>query len=127
MSFGTTINTIISGDSGIAAIVGSGVFHHNYPDNYDITKSLVVFTYKLNEGISSLEEDNILEVYQLTVLCLSPETDTLDDLTTAVRACLDTYSSTNIRDVVFLGDSITLDALKERYMKSLEYRIIYEQ
>lgn len=126
MSFGTDIYSKLSGDTGIAAIVDTGVFHHNAPDNYDITKSLVVFTYKMIEGISSLEEDNILEEYQLTVLCISPDTDILDSLTAAVRSCLDTYSSTTIRDIIFLSDSITMDASKERYMKSLEYKIIYQ-
>jgi len=126
MSFGTEIFTMIKDDSGVIAAVGSNVFGHKLDDNFDQTSSGILITYNREAGEHSLDKDNVLEIYSLYLTLISPNTETIETIESAIRTLLDDYSSSTIRDLVLEGDTNTPDLEKEQYMKTMRYKAIYD-
>lgn len=127
MSFGTEIYSLVSEDASVAALVGTNVYGQKLDDNFDISDAGILLTYNREEGIHALDGDNVLEIYTLYVTIIAVNTATVESIETAVRAALDDYSDSTIRDVVLEGETNTPELEKDNYLKTLRYRIIYEQ
>ncbi len=72
VSFATAINTLLQSDAALnAALYDSDreetrIYAYHLPDNLGIDKSAIVFTYKKDEGIDTLEAKNVLENIRCT-------------------------------------------------------------
>lgn len=127
MSFASDINTVLQGNATLNAAVGSRIYSYSLPDNLDISLPSIVFNYKKESGTHTLGEDNVLEDYYLFVVLLAPDPEINETNADLVRAFLDEHSDAKIREVIFEGDSNGLDQEKERFFKSLEYKITYQK
>ena len=129
MSLATDINALLTGDPTLAALVTNDdvvdIWTHHLPDNLAVDKSCIVFTYKQEEGVSTLNQTNVLEIYSLYIIGIAPDTDITDAIYNAIRNILDDYTGGSIRQSRFNGDLSSTDEDKERYLRTLEYRIIY--
>jgi hypothetical protein len=126
MSFATSINTVLQGNTALNTAVSSRIYSNNLPDNLGVNLASIVFTYKKETGIHTLQDKNVLEDFALYVVIFSDDTVEIETIAALVRAFLDTYSDANLRDITFEGDSAGLDQDKERYFKVLEYKVIYQ-
>jgi len=126
MSFNTDLSTLMNSDSTLNSLVSSRIYSNNLPDNLNPDNDAIVYNSRLTENEDCLDDYSILEYYDLFVVVLSQNSANLDTISAAIRDLLDDYSDTNIKDVLFISNTQTLDGEKERYVRSLEYRIIYK-
>lgn len=127
MSFASVINSVIQNDAAVNSAVGSRIYSYNLPDNLDVKLSAIVFNYKKEGGTDTLDQKNILEDFSLYVVCMAQDTEKTESVAALVRALLDNYEDSNIRDITYTGDQNGEDQDKERYYKVLEYKVIFQE
>mgnify|MGYP006292913129 CR=1 FL=1 len=131
MSFASAINTVLQGNAPLNALVTDSngnvnIYSYNLPDNFPISLPSIVFTYKKEDGTHTLQERNILEEFVLYVVCLAPNSVTTETIGAAVRDLLDSYEDANLLDLIYDDEMNGLDPEKERYYKSLQYKVTYK-
>lgn len=125
MNFATAINTVLQGSPAIVAATDGHIYGTHFPDALPISKTVIVFKYKKDDGTHTLQKKNTLENYSLSVYILSVDNVQNEDIAALVRALLDDYSGDNILDLVYEGDDEGVDHEKQRYYKTLNYKAIY--
>lgn len=126
MTYASAINTLLQSNAALNTLVSSRIYSYHLPDNLDVSKTAIVFTYKKDEGTHTLDADNVLEDYSLFVVCVAPNTEETETIAEAVRAFVDDYEDANLLDIVYETDINGVDQEKERYYKTLEYKTVFK-
>lgn len=132
MSFATSINTLLQSDAALnAALLDSArgetrIYAYHLPDNLDIKKSAIVFTYKKEEGVNTLDAKNVLEKYSLYLIAVAGDPITTETISDLVHAFVDTYSDSNLLDITYEDEVNGQNEERDRYFKSLEFTIWYQ-
>lgn len=126
MDFETEIYDLISKSNTVKALVGKEVYSHNLPENFDFKKPCIVIQYKLDEVQDALGEEDVLEYYTLYAIAISQSTQTNKEIAKVLRNFFNGVGTATMRDVRFVNDLNTVDFEKGYYVKSLEYKVLYE-
>lgn len=133
MNFATAINTLLQSNATLnTALTDSDlgetrIYAYHLPDNLGTDKSAIVFTYKKDEGVDVLEEKNVLEKYTLYLDVVSGDPTETESIATLVHNFVDTYSDSNIRDITYEDEVNGQNDERDRYFKSLEFVIWFQQ
>lgn len=132
MSFATAINELLQSDIELnQALYDSDldetrIYAYHLPDNMGIEKSAIVFTYKKDEGIDTLDAKNVLEKYTLYLIVVSGDPVNTENVSDLVHNFVDTYSDSNLRDITYEDEVNGQNEERDRYFKSLEFIIWYQ-
>lgn len=126
MEFETEIFQLLSKDPGLIDKVGDEIYSHNLPENFDFNRPSVVLQYQLEETLDSMGEKEVLEYFTLHVVILSKSTSLNKEISRTVRNILMNMSGSTLRDGQFVTEQNSVDFDKGYYVKSLQYRVIYE-
>jgi hypothetical protein len=132
MSFATSINTLLQSDTALNAALldpdsgETNIYAYHLPDNLDVKKSAIVFTYKKDEGIDVLEAKNVLEKYTLYVVCVADSPADTETIASLVHSFVDDYSDGNLLDITYEDEVNGQNDERDRYFKSLEFIIWYQ-
>lgn len=132
MSFATSINTLLQSDASLNAALldaDSGltnIYAYHLPDNLDVEKSAIVFTYKKDEGVDTLDAKNVLEKYTLYLIVVAGDPEDTETVAALVHAFVDTYSDSNLLDITYEDEVNGQNDERDRYFKSLEFIIWYQ-
>ena len=124
MSFGTEIYTKMIGSSSINSQV-KGVYFEHLPENFDLTKNYIVYSFKKETGISTLSTADLLKNYKLYVKTITPNNNTLLSLSDTLQTYLIGVVDSSIRFVDFVSDNHSLDLEKGIYENTLEFNVLY--
>lgn len=132
MSFATSINTLLQSDATLNAALldddlgETRIYAYHLPNNLDVSKSAIVFTYKKDEGVDVLEAKNVLEKYTLYVIVVAGDPVSTETITALVHAFVDTHSDANLLDITYEDESNGQNEERDRYFKTLEFVIWYQ-
>jgi hypothetical protein len=125
MSFATSLYTLLTGDTAINAAVNE-IYYQNLPDNTPITATNIVYYFDLTESIDHLAKNNELDIYNLELTIVAPDTNTIDTVLNLVRTYLDNYTSSEFRDIKAQNSGTTIEGERNQYTCTINYRIIYQ-
>jgi len=132
MSFATVINTLLQSDATLNAALldadsgETNIYAYHLPDNLDVSKTAIVFTYKKDEGVDVLEEKNVLEIYTLYLVIVAGDPADTESTAALVHSFVDTYSDSNLLDITYEDEVNGQNDERDRYFKSLEFVIWYQ-
>lgn len=127
MSFEVDINNVLQNNTALNTALNNRIYSFNLPDAADISLSYLVFNYKKEDGIHTLQAKNILQNYVLYIVIISQNTVTNAEISALVLNYFDDYQDENFLDVTYNDDNNGQDQESERYFKTLEFKIIYKQ
>jgi len=125
MSFASDIYTLMTSDSTLNAAV-DGIYYQIVPDNPDLDEVNIVYTFSLTDSIDILEKNNEIDIYSLSVSIVAQDTAELDTVSGHVRTLLDNYDSTAFRDIKLETTEQELEGEREQFVKTLNYKIMYQ-
>ena len=123
MSFQLDIHTIMTTDTSLNNLVEDVCFEV-LPENYDITKDWVVYSFKKNAEVDCLKGSAYAN-YSVYIRILSPDTVKINMLGDYIQELVDDSSSGGIYDIEFVGDNHGVDLDKGQYSIVLEFLAIY--
>jgi len=127
MSFATDIYTLLTANTAINNAV-DGIYFQILPDNESLTGSNIAYQFQLSDNISTLETNNVIDIYDVDLAIVCPDTATLDDIIGHIRAYLDNYDggvSSKFRDVNMISIDTQNEGERGQFVGSLKYKIFY--
>ena len=132
MSFASVINTLLQSDIELnqalydSDLEETRIYAYHLPDNLEVKKTAIVFTYKKDEGIDTLDAKNVLEKYTLYLIVVAGDPVDTETISALVHNFVDTYSDANLRDITYEDEVNGQNEERDRYFKSLEFVIWYQ-
>lgn len=125
MSFSRDIAYLMNNDASLNAWCDGGIHYENLPENFELTKDWIVYSFnKINQG-SCLNSAPMYIEYALIVKIVARDTVKLETVNDYVMEYLDGKEYLGIQDILFTGDSHTLDLDKNIYMNTLNFNALY--
>lgn len=115
----------MNNDASLNAWCDGGIHYENLPENFELTKDWIVYSFnKINQG-SCLNSAPMYIEYALIVKIVARDTVKLETVNDYVMEYLDGKEYLGIQDILFTGDSHTLDLDKNIYMNTLNFNALY--
>jgi hypothetical protein len=124
-NFAIDIYNKMNGNSSINSLV-SGIYFENLPDDSDLTKNWIVYTFNQINSISTLSIKNQLSEYNLQTNVLSPNNNTLNNIANQLNTYLLSVIDTSVRDIYLKDDQHSKDQEQGIYVNTLNYYVIYQ-
>ena len=126
MTFNEEIYTALSTEATITALVNVNdiVFGH-LPDNHKAGTDAIVYESNIISSQNTMPIDNYGDDYNLTIKAASQTPLNIYTIGQAVKDFLNTYSSTNFRQIVFERDIYVWNEDDDLHVLSLDFTIDY--
>ena len=124
MSFGLEFRELITSDPSINAEV-QGNFIENLPDNFDLTKNWLVYSFNKTEQQNCIQTADLFSRYDVTVRIISPSVDTLDRISNNLIEYLNNKTYKNIMDIRNVGDVKSLNLEMNIYSCEIQFQSIF--
>lgn len=125
MSFATDLNYVMKNDASLNEWCSGGIYYENLPENFDIGKSWIVYSFNKVSQNSCLNSTPSFMTYALAVKVISNDTLIVEKINDRLVAYLDSNSYGNIYNFEFNGDNHSMDLEKNIYMNSLLFNVFY--
>lgn len=125
MTFSQDIYTMLAEHLG--TLFNNEVYAHNLTANWDVTIPVLVYQYRMSEHVSTIAGYAGQDDYELNLVIISPDSETLDTLAAQVTDILDEYADplNRIADISMVDDLNSIDFEAELYIKTLNYTVTY--
>jgi hypothetical protein len=126
-TFINSFKTIIEGDPSINALLTGGIYFVHLPDNFDISKTYLVWDFRVNEQFNTMDIKNFYSVYTVQVTVTSTDSVLMNNISDLVSEYLNNATSSNFLSIRKLTDNklTTLAKPKNTYQNSLEFNIVF--
>jgi len=125
MSFSTDIKYIMDNDTSINTMIDGDILYENLPENFEITKNWIVYSFNKTNQISCLGSSAAITEYNLVVKVVGHDTLEVETISDRLVIYLNGNEYNQIRDIVFVGDNHSLDLEKKIYMNTLNFNCLY--
>jgi len=125
MSYGRDLYNLMTSDTSLNVYFDGGIYFENLPDNFDLTKSWMVYSFRKSSQNNCLNAKNAYTTYQIEAKVVSPDTDTSETISDRLIEYLNGNYEGGIVDIWFTADTHTLDLEKGVYMNSLTFESFY--
>lgn len=125
MSFSTDLNYIMKTDTSLNAWCTGGIYFENLPENFDLTKDWIVYSFNKVSQESCLNSNLAFMNYVITLKVVGTDTVKVELINDKVVDYLNGNSYSGIQDIIFTGDNHTLDLDKNIYMNTLTFNALY--
>ena len=127
MSFLSDFKTIIEADGSINAYVTGGIKFGHLPDDFDISKTWLVWDFKLNQQFDTMNFNNSYSAYGVSITVSANDSVVMNNLSDRVVDYLNGKSTSNFPDIHMVSDnkSIVLSKPYSTYQDQLEFDTIY--
>lgn len=125
MSFGTDLNTVIQNDASLNDWCDGGIYFENLPDNFDLTKTWLVYSFRKSEQSNCLNSKKAYLTYQITVKIVTNDTIKNENVSDYLLTLFNGNDTGDIIDTWFTADSHSIDLEKGVYMNSLDFESYY--
>jgi hypothetical protein len=125
MSYGSSLNTLMTGDASLNALCTGGIFYENLPDNFDMTDTWIVYSYRRSEQRNCLNTKNAFTTYSVTAKIVTYDSEIMETVSDTLVSVLNGASEGGIRDIWLVADNHAVDLEKGIYMNSLEFESFY--
>lgn len=125
MTFSQDIYTMLSEQLG--TLFNNEVYAHNLQANWDVTKPVLVYQYRMSERVSTIAGYAGQDDYELNLVIITPDSETVDTLATQVTTILEEYDDplNRIADISLVDDLNAIDFEAELYLRTLNYTVTY--
>jgi hypothetical protein len=118
----STINTILVGDSALAAVVRTNIFHGVLPDNFTTTSlSAIVHSERIATGNDTLANINYSKEWVVTVKAISKNSTVMDDLEVKIIAAI--TSASQLADVSLERSNYIYDEDNDLHISSIDFTV----
>jgi len=125
MSYSADINTLFLADASLVAYCDGGIYYENLPDNFDLTDTWIVYSFRKNDQTNCLDSKNVYTTYQITVKIVASDTLVLETISDYLVEYLNDNEQGGIKDIWFTNDDHTVDLEKQIYMNSINFDSYY--
>lgn len=115
----------MTNDVSLSAWCDGGIHYENLPENFEITKDWIVYSFNKTSQNSCLDSTPSFFEYSLIVKIVARDTVKLETVNDYLIEYLDGNSYNGIQDILFTGDVHTLDLDKNIYMNTLNFNVLY--
>jgi len=125
MSFATDILHLMTNDTSLNTYCDGGIKYEYLPENFDLDLDWIVYSFNKTSAISCMDGDIAFTNYAFSVKIISTSTEDLETISDRLVDYLHGNEYGGIIDIIFSGDSHTLDLEKRIYMNTLNFDCIY--
>lgn len=125
MSFSTDFKALITADSSINYDIKGGIHWENLPENFEISKNWIVYSFAKGDQESCLTSTAAFTRYNIALKVICTDSIVLERVSDRIVSYLGGNSYGNIADVLFIGDSHSLDLDKNIYINTLQFNALY--
>jgi len=125
MSFGTDLNTLMNADTSINVWCDGGVYYENLPDNFDLTKTWIGYSFRKISQTSCIDSKNAYTTYSITIKVIDSDTLHLETISDHIVNYLNHKEHGGIKDIWFVSDAHGMDLEKAIYINTLEFQSFY--
>jgi hypothetical protein len=115
----------MTSDTSLNSYCTGGINYENLPENFDLTKEWIVYSFNKTSQISCLGSKASVTNYNITAKILSTNTVTIETINDYLVNYLNGNSYNGIQDILFTGDNHTLDMEKGVYVNSLQFDALF--
>jgi len=126
MSFATDIYSLMIADTALNTAVPGGIYFQNLPDNPVLTQKYIIYTYSLTDSIDHLAKNNELDIFNLRITILAPDTNSLMTIVDTLRAYLDNLETSKFRDIKSQNSETETEGDREQYSYTINYKLTYQ-
>jgi len=124
-SFGKDLREILISDPSLNELLDGGIFYEILPDNFDLTKKWIVYSFNVTEQQNLLNGKNAYSVYDIFIKIVSYSTTDNNDITNMLIETLNDKELNNIKDIKFINDNHSTDLEKGIFMNNLTFSSFY--
>jgi hypothetical protein len=126
-TFVSDFKTIIEGDPSINAMITGEIRLSHLEIDYDISKSWLVWDYKVLTQTDTLSKNNCFTEYSIPITITATDSVVMNNICDLVINYLNNKTTTNFPDIHLVSDSKTtvLSRQKNAYQNSLEFNATY--
>lgn len=125
MSFATDLQDVMTNDSSINAYCEGGIHYENLPENFEITKDWIVYSFNKDAQQSCLGSTQPFTKYNIAIKIVATDTIELEKINDRLVTYLNGKTYSGIQDILFVGDQHSMDLDKSIYMNTLQFDAIY--
>lgn len=125
MSFATDLAYLMTNDSSLNSWCDGGIHYENLPENFEITKDWIVYSFNKTGQNSCLDSQASFTEYAVIVKIVGNDTVEVETVNDYLVEYLNGNSYNGIQDIIFTGDIHTLDLDKNIYMNTLNFNALY--
>lgn len=125
MSYGSDLNTIMTGDSSLNALCDGGIFFENLPDNFDLTDAWIVYSFRRIGQQDCLTQKNTFTSYAITAKIVTYDSVLTETISDYLANYLNGISQGGIMDIWVTSDNHQIDLERGVYMNSLDFESFY--
>lgn len=125
MSFSTDLYYLMSTDTSLNSYCENGIHYKNLPENFELTKNWVVYSFNKISQLSCLESVILAINYNIFVDIISNSTEDLETISDYLVNYLNGKTYNKISYIIFIEDNHSLDLEKQLYKNSLIFEAIY--
>ena len=127
MSFISDFKTIIEGDASLNALITGDIKLTHLQEDFDISKTWLVWDFRLMEQVNTLSNNNCYSVYSIPITVTATDTVVMNNICDRVKTYLNNKRTVNFPDIYLISDSkiTTLSRQMNAYQNSLEFEAIH--
>lgn len=125
-TFNEEISAAFVGESTITALVGTNIYHHHLPENYDITNDALLYESSIVDALHHVELLNYGDTYELRIKAVSTDNLSVYTIGQAVKDYIKTYQTTNVRSIAFERDVYVYSDEENLHVLNLDFTIDYK-
>jgi hypothetical protein len=125
MSFSRDLKYVLNADSSTTAYATGGILYENLPENFELSKNWIVYSFNKNSLTSCLSGISLFTTYNIVVKVVTTDTLTLENISDRLVTYLHSSSYGGIQDIIFQNDNHSMDLDKNIYMNTLQFTSIY--
>jgi hypothetical protein len=125
MSFSRDLKYLMNADSSTTAYATGGIHYENLPENFELSKNWIVYSFNKNSLTSCLSGSSLFTTYNIIVKVVTTDTITLENMSDRLVTYLHSSFYGGIQDIIFQNDNHSMDLDKNIYMNTLQFTSIY--
>lgn len=124
-TFNEEIAAAFAAESTISDLVGTNIYFHHLPDNYDISNDAMLYESSITEALHHVELQNYGDTYELRVKAVSVNSLNIYTIGQAVKDYIKSYQTTNVRSIAFERDVYVYSDEENMHVLNLDFTIDY--
>lgn len=124
-TFNEEMFAAFAAESTITDLVGTNIYFHHLPENYDITNDALLYESSITEALHHVELLNYGDTYEMRIKAVSTSSLSIYTIGQAVKDYIKTYETTNVRSIAFERDVYVYSDEENLHVLNLDFTIDY--
>lgn len=124
-TFNEEISAAFAAESTISDLVGTNIYFHHLPENYNINNDALLYESAITEALHHVELQNYGDTYELRIKAVSTSSLSIYTIAQAVKDYIKSYQTTNVRSIAFERDVYVYSDEENLHVLNCDFTIDY--